>query len=440
MKTATENAGTPFHVLAKPIGPICNLDCEYCFYLKKKDLFPETTSFAMSQEVLDAFTRQYIEAQPPGTPEVNFAWQGGEPTLLGIPFFQRAVELQGKYAREGLRTTNSFQTNGTLLDDAWGAFLGEHEFLVGISIDGPEDLHDRYRRDRKGGPTLDKVLNGLETLKRFKVEFNTLTVVQSANGDCPERVYDFLEAAGSTFFQFIPIVETLEDGTISGRSVGGAQYGRFLNGIFERWLERGDVGRIFVQDFDMLLGLVMGLPSSVCVHGETCGRAVAIEHNGDLFSCDHFVTHGDRLGNVLESTLAHLLDAPKQQGFGQDKKDALPRYCRECDFLRLCNGGCPKDRHLETPDGEGGLNYLCEGYRSFYRHTTPVLEQMAACLRLKRPASDYKQADALVREEEARHRRAVPTTPPPPGKVGPNEPCPCGSGRKFKKCCLHASA
>lgn len=290
-------ARSPYHVLLKPIGPVCNIDCEYCFYLEKSALFPghRTVDFMMSEETLEEVTRAYIHSQPEGTAEINFAWQGGEPTLMGVNFFRKAVELQKKYARPGIKITNAIQTNGTRLDAEWGEFLRENEFLVGISIDGPEAMHNRYRRDRGGAGTFASVMRGIEVLKRHRVEFNTLTVVQEHNGDYPAPVYTFLKKIGSTFMQFIPIVEKTSQTSVGERSVGPEQWGRFMSGVFDLWLKK-DLGRIFVQHFDMLLGLWMGYPSSMCVHAETCGRAVALEHDGSLFSCDHFVNPEHRLG------------------------------------------------------------------------------------------------------------------------------------------------
>ncbi|MEJ2051798.1 MAG: SPASM domain-containing protein [Calditrichota bacterium] len=392
-------ARSEFHVLAKPIGPICNLDCEYCFYLRKKELFPETRNFRMTDEVLDKFTRQYIEAQPANAKQVDFAWQGGEPTLMGIDFFQKAIRYQKKFARPGMRITNSLQTNG----------------YVGRFAD-----RQARRRHRRGCRML-----GLEVLQKHRVEFNTLTVVQSDNSRYPGKVYDFLKAIGSTFFQFIPIVEKEPAEGVSYRSVPSVQSGWFLSGVFDRWLEQEDVGKIFVQDFDLLLAQVMGMPSTLCVHSETCGRSVAIEHNGDLFSCDHFVNLEDRIGNVMSYAMADMLDGSQQNKFGQDKHDTLPQYCLDCEFLSYCNGGCPKDRILDSPGGEPGLNYLCKGYKVYYSHTIPIFEKMAECLRMGRPASDYKIVDRLKRREYEDHN----------GKVGRNDPCPCGSGKKFKKCC-----
>ncbi len=415
----------PFHVLAKPIGAICNLDCEYCFYLKKKELFPDSKSFRMSDTVLEEFTRQYIYAQPESAKEIVFSWQGGEPTLLGVDFFRKAVDYQKKYTRSGLAIKNTIQTNGTLLDDEWGEFLNENNFLVGISIDGSEEIHNRFRPDVKGQGSFCGVMRGLEVLKKYRAEFNTLTCVQRHNGDYPVEVYDFLKEIGSTFMQFIPVVENDDETTVSDRSVKPEQYGRFLNGVFDRWLDNHDVGTIFIQDFDVALSLLMGLPSPVCVHAKTCGRAVAVEHNGDLFSCDHYVTREDQIGNIFSQQLHTMIDGIKQTKFGNDKRDLLPKYCRECEYLNICNGGCPKDRIISAPDGAPGLNYLCAGYKLFYSHTFPVFNTMAEVIRLGLTASEYKNVNKAKAEQ---YRKKY-------GIVGRNDECPCGSGKKFKKCC-----
>lgn len=379
----------------------------------------------MQPDVLEEMIRQYIAAQPATLPEINFAWQGGEPTLIGIDFFRHAVTLQNQVRPQGQRITNSIQTNGVLLDDKWGKFLHEHNFLVGLSLDGPRELHDAYRVDRKGAGTFDRVIRGLEILKRHQVEFNILTTVHRANGDHPVEVYDFLKENGAAFLQFIPIVEENGPGDLYSRSVQPEQYGRFLVGILVHWLDESDVGRVFVQDFDMLLSQVAGQESPICVHAETCGRAVAIEHNGDLYSCDHYVRTDHRLGNIMESALPALLDNPAQLKFGNDKRDTLPRVCLECEFLACCRGGCPKDRLARTPDGEPGLNYLCPGYKRFYARALPVMEQMAKCLRWQRPASDYDRLDQIIRQKLGQDGLTV----------GRNDPCPCGSGIKFKHCC-----
>lgn len=420
-----------FHIMTKPTGPICNLDCKYCFYLEKEKLYPGTSDWRMAPDVLESYIRQYIEAQDAGT--ITFAWQGGEPTLLGVDFFRTVVQLEQKYAN-GKRIENAFQTNGILLDDEWGEFLGDNEFLVGLSLDGPDELHDRYRVDKGGQPTFRRVMRGLGFLKKHGVEFNTLTVVQRDNSYHPLEVYEFLKEAGSGFMQFIPIVEREAAGgsglrlvapgaeaKVSGWSVEPLQYGRFLSRIFDEWVEN-DVGRVFVQLFDVALEMWCGLPASLCVFRETCGSAMAIEHNGDLYSCDHFVYPENRLGNIMQQPLASMVASPEQVKFGRDKLDTLPRYCRECDVRFACNGECPKHRFTRTPDGEDGLNYLCAGYKHFFHHIDPYMRFMAGELRQQRAPANVMAW--------ARERRAAVVRAP-----GRNDPCPCGSGRKFKKCC-----
>jgi len=421
-----QTSNLPFHVLVKPIGPTCNLRCSYCFYLKKQEIYPFGEQWRMTEGVLEEFTRQYIVGQPKDTTEVNFAWQGGEPTLLEVDFYRRAVQLQREHARPGMRVTNSLQTNGTLLDDDWGRFLREEGFLVGLSVDGPSERHNRYRLDRRGQGSFDAVMNGLEVLKRHGVAFNALTAVQRDNADHPEQVYDFLVDGGFGFIQFIPIVVWLPDGAVSPDSVEPAQFGRFLNGVFDRWLQREHVGRVFVQLFDVTLGLVMGHPAALCVHGKTCGRAVVLEHNGDVYGCDHWVLPTHRLGNILAKPLAEMVDGEQQTAFGRAKFDGLPTCCRGCEFLCHCHGACPKDRMPRTPATTGGLQYLCEGYRQFYRHSLEVFGRMAQCLRTGRPAKDYRSIHDPP-TPAARHG--------PAGRTGRNDPCPCGSGLKFKKCC-----
>ncbi len=379
----------PFHMLCKPIGPLCNLRCTHCFYLEKNRLYPDEEHWCMPEKVLDRFTKLYIHSQPEGTQEVQFAWQGGEPTMLGVDFFRHALELQQKYVRPRMRIGNALQTNATLIDDEWAAFLAENDFLVGFSIDGPQRLHDRYRLDAKGEGSFAPAMRALEAMKRHKVEFNTLTCVQNENAESPEEIYRFLrDEVGTTFMQFIPIVEPGTDGGLSAETVSGEQWGKFLCGVFDTWLHE-DVGKVFVQHFDMLLGIVAGYPSSLCVHSPVCGRALAVEHNGDVYSCDHFVTPEHRLGNVLADTLAYTVDGEFQTRFGRAKSESLPKQCRECKYLRLCYGGCPCNRLATTADGEPGLNAVCAGYRMFYEHALPVLQAMAAALRQRRPASDW---------------------------------------------------
>ena len=421
----------PFHVLANPAGPLCNLACDYCFYLEKTALFPDAGSFRMGEETLEAFVRQYFESQPPECGEVNLAWQGGEPLLRGIDFFRQAVRLAQQYARPGQRVNHSLQTNGLLLDDEWCRLLKEHNFLVGISIDGPAAMHDKHRRDRKGAATFARTMLGLDALKRHQVDFNVLTVVNADNGDHAQAVYDFLKQMGAEHLQFIPLVEKDAEGALTAQSVGGEQYGRFLCGIFDQWLAQNDVGYLFIRDFEVMLNSLMGNPPALCVHAETCGRSLAIEHNGDIFSCDHFTFSEYRLGNLHEADLASLVDGAQQKAFGESKRDNLPRRCLDCEYLELCNGGCPKDRLAQPPDGEPGLNHLCPGYRLFFRHASPTLLKMAKCLHCGRPAADYRLIDRKTTEEPV-----PPASSPNSAQLGRNDPCPCGSGQKYKKCCL----
>ncbi len=429
-----------FHVMTKPIGPICNLDCKYCFYLEKEKLFPGSENFRMTDAVLEQYVRQYIEQQD--VPEISFAWQGGEPTLMGVKFFRRVVELQKKYCPVGKRVTNAFQTNGVLLDDEWGGFLRENNFLVGISFDGPREIHDRYRVDKSGKPTYDRVLAGLRVLQKHKVEYNILCVVNRLNSQHPLEVYRHFKELGAQFIQFIPLVERagtldmfaeppkLEGGElpspVTGWSVEAPTYGQFLCAIWDEWI-RHDVGRIFVQMFEVQLGVWMGMPASLCVFAETCGRAMAMEHNGDLFSCDHYVYPQYKLGNILETSIAQLVDSEQQRRFGADKKDKLPRYCRECDVRFACNGECPKHRFMRTPDNEPGLNYLCSGYKKFFHHIDRDMKVLARLVQSGRQAAEIMPW-IRAQDEEQRHRSSWE-------RAGRNDPCPCGSGKKFKACC-----
>jgi len=392
---------TGFHIMTKPIGPICNLDCKYCFYLEKENLYPETKSWAMPPEVLERYIQQYIAAQP--LDEVHFAWQGGEPTLLGVDFFRTVIAVQQKYAG-GKQIHNALQTNATLIDDEWGAFLAEHNFLVGVSIDGPRELHDFYRVDKGNAPTFDRVMRGLTKLKEHNVEFNTLTVVNRQNSLHPLEVYRFLKEIGSGFMQFIPVVERetpepSSDGlvlvqpsfertaTVTEWSVEPLAYGRFLARIFDEWVKK-DVGRYFIQQFDVALESWLGMEASLCVFRKTCGTALAMEHSGDLYSCDHFVFPEHKLANVMRNNLAEMVASPQQKVFGTAKRDTLPRMCRECDVRFACNGECPKHRFLTTPSGEAGLNYLCAGYKHFFHHIDPYMQFMAAELRAGRPPAN----------------------------------------------------
>lgn len=388
-----------FHIMAKPRGAICNLECDYCFYLRKAELYPGA-SFRMSKETLESYTRQYIQSQL--VPEVNFAWQGGEPTLMGLGFFRQALDFQKKYARPGMRIENALQTNGILLNEKWCHFFAKNHFLIGISLDGPRELHDRYRHDKGNSPTFDQVLHSIQLLQEYHVDFNILTCVSAANVDQPLEVYHFLrDEVGAEFLQFIPIVERVnhtgsqEEASLSSRSISGKQYGYFLTEVFDEWVKR-DVGKVFVQIFDTALGHWLGVPGGLCVFQETCGLALAMEHNGDLYSCDHFVEPAYFLSNILQTPLLELVNSPQQREFGLRKKTTLPRYCRECSVLFACNGGCPKDRTDFTPDGEMGLNHLCEGFREFFSHVDPPMRQMAALIHQHRPAAEIMQFQSTL--------------------------------------------
>lgn len=388
---------TPYHVMLKPRGPICDLACAYCFYLAKERLYPDA-GFRMSDEVLEGFTRQYIESQDAS--EVIFGWQGGEPLLMGLDFFERALRFQDRHRRPGQRILNTVQTNGVSLDDAWCRFFHEHGFLVGISLDGPRPLHDAYRVTKGNRPTFEAVMRGVELLRRHRVEFNVLTTVHAANADHPLDVYRFVrDDVGTRFVQFIPIVERVPgpDGQpgdqVTERSVSGRRYGAFLTTVFDEWVQR-DVGRMYVQIFDVALAAWVGERPGLCIFEETCGKALAMEHNGDVYSCDHFVEPAYALGNLLETPLDRLVASPAQQQFGRAKRDTLPRYCRECEVRFVCNGGCPRNRFIRAPDGERGLNFLCDGYRAFFHHVGPAMRYMAAALRTGRPPAGIMAAFA----------------------------------------------
>jgi uncharacterized protein len=434
-----QSAPLAFHLLVKPTGAICNLDCTYCFFLSKELLYPGSR-FRMADELLDTYLRQLIEAHA-GAPEVVIAWQGGEPTMMGLPFFRRSVELASQYRQPGQQLVHTIQTNGTLVDDEWAAFFAEHGFLVGLSIDGPRHLHDAYRVDKGGKGSFDRVMGGLAALRRHGVEWNALTTVHAANADHGRAIYQFLrDDCGARYLQFIPIVERATEqmlpladagwgerardrplyvqdgGLVTSRSVSPTGYGRFLIEVFEDWVRR-DIGEVYVQMFDVALANWYGEPPGLCVHSETCGLALALEHTGDVYSCDHYVEPDYRLGNISSDRLLDLVVLPRQQDFGAAKRESLPRYCLECDVRFACHGGCPKDRFAVTPDGDPGLHYLCPSYKAFFGHVRSAMTAMCELLGAGRPPSDlvsrYATADA---------------------RRGRNETCPCGSGRKWKFC------
>ena len=450
MSTAFPTAPRAFHVMTKPVGPICNLDCSYCFYLEKEKLYPDHTKWRMPDDVLESYIRQYIEQQD--VPTIHFAWQGGEPTLLGVDYFRKVVELQQKYAG-GKEISNAFQTNGTLLDDEWCDFFSQHKFLIGLSIDGPRELHDKYRVDKQQRPTFDAVMRGLSFLQKHKTDFNTLTVVNRANSQKPLEVYRFLKEIGSSFIQFIPLVERkasvpdadhsptslpildFAEPPIPGEDVDRASpvthwsveaktFGAFLCTIFDEWV-RHDVGRTFVQIFDVALSHWMGDYNGLCVFAEKCGVALALEHNGDLYSCDHYVYPRYNLGNLMNQSLGEMVFSAEQRKFGSDKSDTLPKYCRECEVRFACHGECPKHRFINTPDGEPGLNYLCPAYKRFFNHVDPHMKTMRELLLARQSPAGIMQM--LANEDR-------PKPPAATGPVGRNDPCPCGSGKKYKKC------
>jgi uncharacterized protein len=444
--TRPSEAPRAFHLLAKPTGAVCNLDCRYCFFLSKEMLYPGSR-FRMADDLLELYIKQLLEAHT-GEDEVAVAWQGGEPTLMGLDFYARSVELVEKHLRPGQRVSHTMQTNGTMLDDAWCAFFKQHNFLIGLSVDGPKAIHDTYRVNRGGAGSFNQVLRGWETLRRHQVDTNILCTVHAANAERPLEIYRFFrDELGAEFVQLIPILErateeslplanlgwserpggdpplyTQRGHLVTERSVEPEQYGRFLIAIFEEWVRR-DVGRVFVQMFDVALGSWVGM-HSLCIFSPTCGYALALEHNGDLYSCDHFVEPDYLLGNISQTPLSELVASPRQQQFGRDKQDTLPQYCRECDVRFACHGGCPKDRFIPTPDGEPGLNYLCAGYKLFFRHIDRPMRMMADLIRQDRYADEIMRWYAA---EDARLAQAFATS-------GRNEPCPCGSGLKFKQC------
>lgn len=377
---------TPLYVMAKPAGSRCNLQCRYCYYLEKKHLYPSYgSSLFMDDRTLETYIRQYIEAQT--QPQVLFVWHGGEPLLRPLSFYKRVLQLQQRYAR-GYIIDNCLQTNGTLLNDEWCAFFREHNWLIGVSIDGPQELHDTYRRSSH--PSFCDVMRGIRLLQKYGVEWNAMGVVNDCNAEHPLEVYHFYKEAGCRYIQFTPIVERLSshtDGrhlatmadslasTVADFSVRRGQYAKFCCDIYDEWV-RYDVGQVFVQLFDSTLACWAGEPPSLCSMWPTCGHAGVIEHNGDVYSCDHFVAPEYLLGNIHRDTITSMMNSPRQVQFGRDKRDRLPRQCRECQWLFACNGGCPKDRFCHTTNGEPGLSYLCEDYRQFFAHVAPSMDFM----------------------------------------------------------------
>ncbi|MBU1565594.1 MAG: anaerobic sulfatase maturase [Proteobacteria bacterium] len=423
----TDRSAQGIHVMVKPIGPVCNLNCEYCFYLEKQCLFGAGKQCRMSDEVLSTFITNYITSQP--TPIVEFVWQGGEPTLLGIDFFRRVLELQRPFV-SFKNISNSLQTNGTLLTNEWCSFLRKNRFMVGISLDGPEEVHDTYRRDRAGKGSFARAMRGLRLLQKHHVEYNVLACVAQRTAQQPLDVYRFLREQGVEFMQFVPVVERRTvpcsiahglclagpavldrketHGEITPWSVIPSEYGAFLVTVYEEWV-RHDVGTVFVMNFEWALNTWIGNPSPVCVHAQQCGRALVLEHNGDVYACDHCVYPEFRLGNVRTDSLLTLTERSLQSGFGSNKDASLPQQCKECEVLVSCRGGCPKHRFAESCSGEPGLHYLCEGYRKFFLHIRKYQRAMTTLLENNLPISLVMEAvkGPLVIKRQASQRNSI---------------------------------
>jgi uncharacterized protein len=403
-----------FHLLAKPAGAACNLACQYCFFLSKENIYAERESPLMEAETLEAYIRQLMASSP--APDVMVSWQGGEPMLRGLDFFRRSVELAEKYRQPHQRVLHTLQTNGTLVDDEWAAFLKANNYLVGLSVDGPREMHDAYRISKRNEGSFDDVIRGWNRLRQHEVDVNILCTIHAANADHPLEVYRFFrDELGAKYIQLIPIVERATAETIAAanrgwdgrrgtdrplyrqegelvteRTVGAEQFGRFLIAIFDEWVTR-DVGTVFVTTFDVALGSWLG-QHNLCIVSPTCGNAPVLEHNGDVYSCDHYVEPEHLVGNLRQTPLATLVNSEKQRLFGQSKYDTLPRYCKECPVLFACYGECPRNRFIRTPDGEEGLNYLCAGYKAFFTHVDPSMKTMASLLRQGRFADEILAA------------------------------------------------
>ena len=390
----------PTYVMAKPAGSTCNLNCSYCYYLEKEKLYPNRKKLQMSEDLLEKYIEGYINAQP--VPEVLFTWHGGETLLAGIPFYRKAIALQRKYGR-GRQIDNTLQTNGVLLNDEWCRFFKDHNFLIGISIDGPEHCHDVYRKNRGGNGTFKQVMHGIELLQKHNVEFNVLSVINDYNVQYPLEVYRFFKEIGAHYIQFSPIVERISnertdgltllpptkatDATLAQWTVTPEEFGQFYIQIFNEWVQN-DVGKYYVQLFDATLANFIGEMPGVCIFGKTCGHAAAMEFNGDVYACDHFVFPEYKLGNIHTNSIIEMMFSDRQLRFGHAKQDSLPRQCLECEFLKLCNGECPKNRIATDKYGNAGLNYLCAGYKAYFKHAMPYMEFMANELHFKRPPAN----------------------------------------------------
>lgn len=366
-----------FQIFVKPAGPACNLDCQYCYYLKKRELYKPEKSFRMPDVILEEYIVQHIEAC--SDPEIRFSWHGGEPTILGLDYFKKIISFQRKHQPQGRRILNGMQTNGTLLNDIWCRFLADYDFFVGLSIDGPQDIHNRYRLDKKQKPTFDQTMRGYELLRKHGVSTDILCVINNFNVRNPLQIYSFFKEINATYVSFLPMVERDldSDSGVNDLTVPADLWGNFLCTIFDEWVN-SDIGRIKIQIFEEAIRTAFGQEHSLCIFRPVCGDIPVIEHNGDFYSCDHFVDEDHLLGNIIETHLIDLLESPAQSAFGESKLKTLPLLCRECEVRSMCNGGCPKDRFIQTPAGESGLNYLCTGYKQFFTHCQPFVNAVAS--------------------------------------------------------------
>ena len=387
----------PMYIMVKPVGSACNLRCDYCYYLEKQHLYANEGRQMLSDELLERFIREYIESQT--TPEVLFTWHGGEPLVRPLAFYEKVVRLQQRYAR-GRRIANSLQTNGTLINDDWARFFHDQGWLIGVSLDGPEAYHDAFRRTRGGGPSFRNVIRGIDILNRHAVEWNALAVANRLNGDHPLSFYRFFKNIGCRYIQVTPVVERLahhddgrqlaslvDEGQLAPFSIRPKQWGNFLCTIFDEWV-RHDVSMFFINIFDATLANWVGVAPGLCTMAKHCGHAGVMEHNGDVYSCDHFVFPEYKLGNIHEQSLVEMMYSERQRGFGRAKADSLPTQCRECQWLNACHGECPRNRFIHTANGEPGLNYLCEGYRQYFSHVAPYMDVMKRLLGEKRPPAE----------------------------------------------------
>ena len=413
-------ASREFQVFVKPAGSTCNLACRYCYYLEKGALYAKEEPLRMPDSVLEEYISQHIAAS--AGPVIHFSWHGGEPTVLGLDYFRKIVALQRRHQPRNQRIVNGMQTNGTLLDEDWCRFLAAEGFAVGLSLDGPQELHDRHRVTRGQAPTHREAMRGYNLLRQHRVPCDLLCVVHSENVRHPTEVYRFFKQIHARHIGFLPLVEPQpdEEGGVSPRTVPAEAWGSFLCTIFDEWKIQ-DIERVKVQIFEEAARTAFGQEHALCIFRKTCGDVPVIEHNGDFFSCDHFVDQEHRLGNIRDVSLVDLLESPEQTAFGQAKWDTLPRSCQACEVLEMCGGGCPKDRILCTSEGQAGLNYLCAGYKRFFTHCQPFVHELSALWRRQ----------TLDRRSPPSEATAVRTNPKP----GRNDPCPCGSGRKYKKCC-----